>query len=391
MIKTQMKIRNNHRTADHIAGMIIVLATLLSGQNLTFNVSGNIGRADNIFNSPLAGEQTIFVGEATAAIIPTDDIRLIGTITRSEVLTDADLSTSALDLGLQYRNLDFSKWQLYAGLSLDASFYAPVYADYDSWQVGGYLTGKYFFKQQMVATAGYELENRYYPAVDQASNVVHNFSGTLNRSFKTGTSVNLQAWTAIQDFLPPPIDYQGRYAATIPEYEELPTNYLSGAGLRLTHSLHPRLGLVIQTAGQYRLNRAETDPTVPDPVVSPFVDIFRWDGWSGSARLNYRPGVYWQISAGISHEQRAYLELPIYEFDFAAGEYILIGDEYVISGYDRQDQKTYVDLVISREWNLPGLPIFGTTMTIEQGKNQSNDPLYDYSGNSLSLGLYLTH
>jgi len=388
------KMTKSLKILQRLFPAIFVFLTTVSGQEISVEMNSYVGQIDHIFDSYFGVDQSYLSGSFSLAYQPSLNTRLYGSINRTEVLTNQDYSTGSIEAGFQYRYLELKNQQLFAGLIFSNAAYAPAYDYYEFSEISAYGDWKYFYHPRGSLALGYNFQGRTYSEMPQGSNAEHNLYVSTNYSLNTGTSFKLRGWYAIQDFQAPPTVYtQGRHGVITPTYEELNTNYLTGLNLRVSQSINKYMGLVITGSRQYRINRAPSDFIILDQSTSPFIDRFRWDGNSGSGRINLRlPGGF-NISGGALIERRNYLDVPIYEFDFDAGDYVQIDDEYIISDYNRTDIYTYYDIRLYRDWKLPFFtksPLIGTSLTIGSKQNESNDPLYDYAGNTISFGIHLT-
>jgi len=383
------------RFTHHLIPAVFVIITSTSGQEISVDMNSYVGQIDHIFDSYLGVDQSYLSGSFSLAYQPSLNTRLYGSIQRTEVLTNQDYSTGSMEAGFQYRYLELKNQQLFAGLVFSNAVYTPTYDYYEFSEISAYADWKYFYLPQGSLKMGYNLQSRTYNEMPQGSNTEHSLYVSTNYSFNTGTSFKLHGWYAIQDFQAPPATYtQGRHGVIIPTYEELNTNSLTGLNLRVSQSVNKYMGLVFSGSSQYRINRTPSDFIILDQSTSPFIDRFRWDSNSGSGKINLRlPGSI-TISGGAYFEQRNYVDVPIFEFDFELGDYVQVDDEYIIVDYNRSDNYSYYNLQLYRDWKMPffhGFPLIGTSLTLGYKQNESNDPLYDYAGNTISFGIHITN
>lgn len=386
-------LHTNKRRFPALLTLGVMLVSTITAQEISLSIDTQGGRVDNLFGSRLAGEQYLSDGRVNLAYYLTEDVRLAGTYYRSEVLTDNLYSYDWWQSGVQWRNLDSGRNQWYAGLYLAGSDYSDVYSYYNHTDITGYLEWKFRPHLQRYARLGYDLRARSFLEEPQASNTVHRWYAITQVSFNTGMSIQVGADMSIQDFWSPPVVMaRGRGFAGVPLYEELPANLLLAGNLRVSQSLHSRVGLTFQASVQHRLNRDLSGANVLDGLTSPFIDGFRWDGYEVSGKLTLL--LPWQLTLvpSVQYRERYYVDVPVYMYDFDTYTYVMEGEEYVISDLHRTDNYTNVQLQVKRNWHLSfakALDTFGTSLTMGWSWNRSNDPLFDYAGGIVTLGLHM--
>lgn len=383
----------NKRRFPVLLTLAAFLVSSLAAQKISISIDTQGGRVDNLFGSRLVGDQFLTDGRVNLAYYLADDVRLTGSYYRSEVLTDNMYSYDWWQSGVQWRNLDSDRNQWYAGLYVAGNGYSDAYNYYNHSDLTGYLEWKFRPNLQRYARLGYDLRARSFPEEPQASNTVHRWYAVAQGSFNTGTSIQVGSDMSIQDFWAPPVVMaRGNGFVGIPLYEELPANLLLAGNLLVSQSLHPWVGLSLQAGIQRRLNRNLTGANILDGLASPFLGGFRWDGYSVSGKLTFL--LPWQLTLvpSLQYRERYYVDVPVYLYDFDTNTYLMEGEEYVISGLHRVDDYTNVQLEFKRDWPLrfaKAVDTFGTSLTLGWNRNQSNDPLFDYSGGSVTMGLHL--
>ncbi len=391
-----MTISQKYMTRAGIMVSMLIMLPNLKGQDITVSMNTYAGQTDNLFESNSIESQSYINGALSIGYQLSDYTRINGTIYRSEILTNSDYSMGNFQVGIQFRNLDIKKQQWYGGFSLSTNFYSPVYDYYESSTFSGYGNFKYYYSKQGFVNFGYNLKAKSFVDVPQASNSEHVLYAIINKSFSTGTGLNITGRFGAQDFWAPPVEMsRGRYNVVQSTYEELLSNYLAGAEVRLSQSIHPRIGIMVLGKMQYRLNRYTDIFSILDGLTNPFVDYYRWDGSSLYAKITTMlPGnIIMRFSSSIG--VKYYLDVPIYEYDFEENTYVLDeNDEYIIQSIDRSDEQVNYQVQLSKDWYLKrisGLDTIGTTLTIGWKENQSDDPLYDYAGSMVNLGVNITY
>ena len=367
-----------------------------SAQDITVSMNTYVGQSDNLFESKLVENQSHMNGSISVGYLLSDDVRAWGTAYRSEVLSNSNYSMGNLEGGIQFRNLEMEHQQWYGGLSFKTNYYSPDYDYYESSSFAGYGNFKYYFNPQASIKLGYDINAKSFIEVEQASNTEHVLYTVYNQSFNTGTGLKLTTRIGAQDFWKPPVVVsRGRFNVVQSSYDELLTNYLAGAELRVSQALRSNLGFMLLGKYQYRLNRDTDIFTVLDGLTNPFIDYYRWDGASLFSKITARLPLKMTIQLSAGYEIKNYLDVPIYEYDFEEEIYVVDeNDEYVINSIDREDEQINYQLQLSKNWYLKrffGLDMIGTTLTVGWKENQSNDPLYDYAGSMVSLGINITY
>ncbi|MFC1543484.1 hypothetical protein ACFL4K_02965 [Candidatus Neomarinimicrobiota bacterium] len=377
--------------------MLAILIGTMNAQGISLTINTEAGRVDNLFGSRSAGNQYVTGGGISLAYYINGDLRIVGSYNHSEVVTARMYSSSQMQGSLQWRNLDSDQHLWYAGLTLVASGYANTYSYYDHSDLIGYLEWKYRPDPQRNLRIGYDLRARSFPEEDQASNTVHRWYSLIHRSFNTGTSIQLGANISIQDFRTPPVTRTGGRDSGfsgIPPYEELATNALIAGNIRISQSLHPRAGLAIEVASQRRLNRDLIGATVLDGLTSPFIDEFRWDGYNLSGRLNLLLSEQLTVVPSLRVHKRYFVDVPVYLYDFDTNAYFMEDGDYLMTDYHRKDLLTGIQIQIKRSWKLPfsqSIDSFTTNLTFGWNQSQSNDPLFDYAGRIVTVGILMNY
>ncbi len=364
---------------------LLVLLGLISfitaaPQPLQFSFNSSVGQTDNILNTYYGNDMTFWNSAFSLAQQPAANTRYYFEFSHREIVAENDYDFTTAETGWQFRWLEIPRNQFFAGAVLSGSLYAPRYEYFDNTVFRAYGDWKVFVKSQRSIGAGYSLNRFYYPNLYQADNWEHSVYGKTNLSFPTRTSVKLEGWWAAQDFLPDPEVNNA----------ELNTNYLAGAELRVSQSLTKLIGAAVTVAGQQRLNRVPDDVPVTDLVTSPFVDRYRRDeaSFAGSINILLPAGI--KMSTGAYLATSYYLDVPVYEFDFGTETYVLDGENYIMLDDHRVSRYQYYSINLSRDWfprQLAQIASLNTSLTIGWKSNRSNDPVYDYSGTNISLGI----
>ena len=382
----------NRRLFACLAAMTIVLVSGLAGQSWSLAVNTEFGPVDNLFGSKLVGDQFLTEGHVEFAYYFSDDMRFTGSLYRSEVITENVYSTSWWQGGAQWRNLDSDHHHWYAGLSYSGRRFTETYSYYDHDDIMAYLEWKFSPHPQWFIRLGYDLQAESFREEPQESNTVHRLYVKGMRSFNTGTAMQAGIDLSYQDFWTPPAAPTNGYTFTsMSSTEEFSANQLVVGTFRLSQSLHSRVGLALQTDWQYRLNQDQIGAAVPDHLTNLFIDHFDWEGNSLNAILTIL--LPWQLTAvpSVRRSVRDYVDIPVYLYDFNTNTFVLEEESYVISHRNRADTQTSFQIQLRRSWHLPlvfSFDTIGTSLTLGWIENKSNDPLFNYAGGMVTLGLH---
>jgi hypothetical protein len=172
--------------------------------------------------------------------------------------------------------------------------------------------------------------------------------------------------------------------------DSIPDNYLIKTELRLSQALGPKLGATLWLNYQTLINEDASALALQDGLNNPFIDRFRSEGPSASLRLLYRMGGRQKLKLIYAFDEKKYRDVPVYEFDFEAMNYVIENDTYSDLGFDRSDKKQKVQVSWSLDLGQDQSAWFSDIeMLVNTGwtQNVSNDPLYDYK--SMNYGITL--
>ncbi len=384
-----MKYHTHIKQTLFISLMVLSITTL-TAQNLYFDLRNSAGVADYLMGSRLVENASYTSTAFSLSSILSDNSRAYLDISHSQIIPYSEYSSSQGELGLQLRYLEVKDNQLYAGLYAYLNNYDETYSYYNSSGFGLYGKWKHYFKASQLTTFGYDLNFKKFEEVAEASNTEHEFYAIYNQSFKTKTSVNWHAALAVQDFWSQTtLSGRGRYISTV-AVDDIPSNALASTELRLSQSLGPKLGLTVWLGAQSLLNDEADSLSLQDGLENPFTDRFRWEGPSSSVRVLYRLNSNNSFKMTHSYVKKSYLDVPVYAFDFQTMDYILINEELVNMGFDREDERNSFRLQWSRNWILTKSAwlsdldlVLGAGFT----NNKSNDALYDYAGMNYNISI----
>lgn len=394
-MKTSSNNKYLRRTFPALA-IASFLISSLAGQGISLSVDTQAGQVANLFGSRLVGDQSMAYGNAYMAFHLQEDLRITGSFAHTAVMTNQNYSSGKWQAGLQWRKIDHPRHQFYAGFSLSAFNYAPVYDYYDHSLMSGYVEWKHTPHRQWYVKLGYDLSGRSFIDEPQASNTVHRLYALGLASFNTGTALKTELDFSVQDFWKPDLQATGggQWYTAVPLYEELPTNLLISGSLRLSQSLHSKIGLAGKASYQGRLNRDPKGANVLDGLVSPFIDRFRWEGQTLESQLTIIFPLEVTLVPSVWFQTRYYVDVPVYRFDFETNTYFVENEEYVLTDLHRSDRQTIYQLKIRKAWHLPFDNILDTAHTnlvLGWVDNQSNDPLFQYAGRFITLGLQFNY
>lgn len=350
-----------------------------------FEFNSYTGQADNIFNYYLGENQNYSNGALTLYYQPASDIRIFGNIQRNVVVSNNDFSSGSARLGIQSRYLEIQNNQIFTGLNIHLNSFSPVYEYYNSNGISGYINWKIFRSQQRIYSLGYNLDRNLYSNLSVANNNTHTINGKIHLSSNAGIGMNLTAWYAVQDFIP----------GDSLNDNEISSNVLTGGEIKLSKSISPRIGLVMEAGGQVRLNRFSEDALYNDYISSPFIDNFRYKGVFASGGINLRLKDGLIINALAYYKYKEFEDVPVYEYDFSTAGYLQVDGDYVLQAGNRLDEYQYFQIRLSRDWDhlliIPRVPSISTSLSLSWKNNLSNDPIYTYSGWGIVFGLHIAN
>ena len=395
-IPNQTMLTNTPERINFSAILTAVIIYLLSSPviagELTYTFDNSVGTADYLLGSKLVPDASYSSSAFSLSSVLSDNSRAYIDISHSQIYPYAEYSSTDAELGLQLRYLDIKDNQIFAGLFAYLSRFHDSYSYYNSSGFGMYLKWKYYLKASQLFISGYDLNFNRFEEVTDASNTDHEIYLTYNQSFNTKTSVNIRTSLAYQNFWPQVvIDDQlpGRFTRAV-EVDSIPDNYLIKTELRLSQALGPKLGATLWLNYQTLINEDASALALQDGLNNPFIDRFRSEGPSASLRLLYRMGGRQKLKLIYAFDEKKYRDVPVYEFDFEAMNYVIENDTYSDLGFDRSDKKQKVQVSWSLDLGQDQSAWFSDIeMLVNTGwtQNVSNDPLYDYK--SMNYGITL--
>jgi|SaaInl8_135m_RNA_FD_contig_121_120465_length_1890_multi_5_in_0_out_0_2 hypothetical protein len=395
-IPNQTMLTNTPERINFSAILTAVIIYLLSSPviagELTYTFDNSVGTADYLLGSKLVPDASYSSSAFSLSSVLSDNSRAYIDISHSQIYPYAEYSSTDAELGLQLRYLDIKDNQIFAGLFAYLSRFHDSYSYYNSSGFGMYLKWKYYLKASQLFISGYDLNFNRFEEVTEASNTDHEIYLTYNQSFNTKTSVNIRTSLAYQNFWPQVvIDDQlpGRFTRAV-EVDSIPDNYLIKTELRLSQALGPKLGATLWLNYQTLINEDASALALQDGLNNPFIDRFRSEGPSASLRLLYRMGGRQKLKLIYAFDEKKYRDVPVYEFDFEAMNYVIENDTYSDLGFDRSDKKQKVQVSWSLDLGQDQSAWFSDIeMLVNTGwtQNVSNDPLYDYK--SMNYGITL--
>jgi len=391
-----MKIQVD-KVISSIAATIATIFILVSfstarASEFTYTFDNAFGSADYLLGSKLVPDASYSSTAFSLSSILSDNSRAYIDISHSQIYPYAEYSNSEAELGLQLRYFEIKDNQIFAGLFAYMNRFHDSYSYYNSSGFGMYLKWKYYFKTSQLLIGGYDLNFNRFEEVSEASNTDHEIYLTYNQSFQTKTSANIRTSLAYQNFWPQTVvsdGLPGRFTRTM-EVDSIPDNYLFISEFRLSQALGPKLGATLWMDYQSLINHETNALALQYGLNNPFIDRFRSEGPSASFRLLYRISTRQKFKMYFLMDEKNYLDVPVYEFDFDSQVYVIENDDYVDLGFDRSDKKQKVqvswslDLGRDRSNWLSAIELLVNTGWTQ---NKSNDPLYDYE--SMNYGITL--
>jgi len=387
-----MKIqsRNQLQTLRNLLVFVGLFTTLLQGEELYYSTDHSVGFSDFLLGTRLVEDASYTDHGFAMSSVISDQFRTYVDLSHYQIYPYAEYSSSQGEVGLQARYLEIKDNQFFAGVFGTLRRYHSEYSYYNNSSLGVYFKWKYYFRATQLVTSGIDVNLKRYAELPEASNTEQQIYIKYNHSFKTRTSINVGTTLGQQDFWPQTtLEGQGVNLSTI-EVDPIPSNLLFTSSLRLSQSLGAKLGLTLWLETQKLLNEAGGTLLPQDGLNNPFIDNYRWEGPSTSLRLIYRLNQNNSFTLSHSFVDKAFLDVPVYAFDFEASNYVLFEEAYVDLGFDRQDKRQSVQF----SWKFAQLSsmsawLAGTELILNVGRveNSSNDPIYDFGSSNYSLSI----
>ena len=366
----------------------------LSADDLYYTFDNSYGTADYLLGTRLVEDASSSSSQFSMSKVLSANVRSYFESTHTQIFPYADYSSTQGEIGLQFRHLAIEDNQIFAGSFLNLIRYHDVYSYYNSAELGLYLKWKYYLKATQLFTSGIDLNLKRYDELAEASNTETEVYLLYNHSFKSKTSVYLRNSLGLQDFWSQTVlEGQGRDIVSV-EIDDIPNNLRLSSEIRISQSLGSKLGATVWLENQILLNQEGGSLVLQDGMNNPFIDNYRWEGPSTALRLTYRPNHTSRLTFSHSWVEKSYLDVPVYEFDFALLDYVVENETYVDLGFDRNDDRQTYQISYAKTFssNVRKLiPEIGIALNAGITSNHSNDPIYDYKSQSVGISLKLNN
>lgn len=195
-------------TTRRAAGSVLVAALLLTGpvtQPATaqpaLRLNTYVSYTDNLFQNYSARADWVSLTYFDLDVQVGQNTALYYSGNASVFSDYRDLFSHRHQVGLSHVRPTARRGAVYAGLALSALVDRPVYDYYDYVEAEAYVSGKGYGPMAVMGRLGGEARYRAYPNAGDYSYVEYSGYGLLQRSWQTGTTVNVRAGIAAKRFL----------------------------------------------------------------------------------------------------------------------------------------------------------------------------------------------
>ncbi|MCF7800875.1 MAG: hypothetical protein K9N34_02530 [Candidatus Marinimicrobia bacterium] len=351
---------------------------------------------DHYLGSSISDNQQSLGVEGGVNLYPSEQVRLSAFFSGEQVYPTTDYSRGALNFTYDWRSLtdDASAWKHYGGISAGLYRYAADLSYNDYFNLNGYFRTKFNTSMTSFWEGRYLLNAKFFQELPEASNLQHWLDLKYHCSFPTRTAMTINLGAGVQDFLSASQSTtigRGRRQVIVAALPDLPTNYMGTTNLRLSQSVTSWMGAYYDFYYQKRLDDHTDGVIVSESETSPIMDDFRWSGFEHSTGLNFRLPMSISLSVDGSVGDRLYNDVPVYQYDFSAGDYTTDADgNYIISAPQRTIESQRLQVVFTKTFYPGTYDDMGALDFWIQGQYlnlDGNDPLYQYAGKLFQTGI----
>ncbi len=313
----------------------------------------------------------------------------------SYLYQNTNVSYYAQDLGLDYVHAFGEKTAFYASAKVGGALYRADYSDFNYLNVGAIGAVKSYLTPAsiMKLNTTFNYRSYRYSLYDYYSLLA---SLSLDKYFQSRTTLQAEANWGYKHFVHPfapepaptdePIEYHSGWrrgpgsghmnwssSAVVPEAfgpgQGIQISSLSGL---IAQGLGDRIGLRLSGVRQWTLSGENPFSTVAEfyMVENPTYDVFSWNGYALSGQLIIEAPWNTQVKMGYT---RSVKEFPGIE---------AMDLEGVTLDMLRQDTRNQWDARLEKNF-----PAFSIYLSYSYVDNRSNDPLFDWKGHFLGVGL----
>jgi hypothetical protein len=360
---------------------IILSATMLAQFSLETNLS--VMSDDNIDNNSLRIADRVSIPSLTLGYSLSDDAHETN-IFYTGAMNYYSLNTARTyqlhSLGGEYSRTfgDESETTLEAKLSFDTRLDRAEFSVYDYSQFTGFASVKNFFTEMSLGQLSYNFRSMNFRELTDFSFTEHSIAAKYSRQYSTGTTVILNVdlggkiYTSSSDTLSTP-GGKGRGKNSISQF--LPSVIQTIGSARVGQSVWEGTGLSILAQYQWNLLKQTRYMSSEYGLISDdeiFDDHYGYEGLMLQGMLTQKLPFDAQFRLILSKQDRLYSNLPAYD---------LLGNQIASQ---RNDSRTSSTLNLTKSFESLGIDL---TISYDYIINASNDPLYDYTNNAVSVGV----
>jgi hypothetical protein len=304
------------------------------------------------------------------------------------------VSAYAQEVGLDYINALSEKTALYLAAKAAGAVHRNAYQDFDFLSVGLAAAAKSYLSEASILRLNYNLDYKNYrlPIFDFLS---HYASASVDRYFATRTTLKVDlnwGWKHffhpyLADTLPPEdpayqpgggsgqggahMGWRGGYSRQGSEGQGRGVQILSLSG-RVAQGIGDRVGVRLSGLRQWTLSGENPFTSIDEfyLVENPSYDIFSWNGYALSGQLTVE--IPWDIELKLGYTKSGKNFPGIEALDM----------EGVTLGALRQDKRNQWEVRLEKNFRTVSL-----YLNYSSTDNRSNDPLFDWRGNFLTVGI----
>ena len=295
-----------------------------------------------------------------------------------------NISYSYLDVGLDYLYPASEKSAFYFALIGQGTFYRPDYEDFNYLSFNFLGAFKAYLSPTSIFKTNYILEYKHYKN-SLFDFISHSLGASFDAYFQTRTTIKAELSWGYKYYLDSeaseegPIEEEHGSGGRRGDIIFIPSTADEGQAIQIcavngliAQGIGSRVGLNISGMKQWTLSGENPFSSAVEfyMVENPSYDRFSWQGYQIGSELTVL--VPWNIELKMSYT-KSEKEFPGIESLDLEGNPL---------GVTRQDTREQFEARLEK--NFSRISLFLSYITVD---NQSNDPLFDWQGNFLSLGV----
>jgi len=313
----------------------------------------------------------------------------------SYLYRNSEVSYYAQEAGVDYLHAFNEKTAFYASAKAGGALYRAAYSDFNRFNFGAIAAVKSYLTPASIMKLNYtfDYKNYSYSLFDYHSHLV-NLS--LDRYFESRTTVKAEALLGykyfIHPFLPSEVvveetvysgsgsgmghgsgrmGWRGGYFRTDGSGQGQGIQIASLSGL-VAQGIGDRLGVRLSGVRQWTVSGQNPFSSIEEfyMVENPSYDMYSWNGYGLSGLLTIEAPWNTQLKLGYTQSRKDFPGIEAMDMEGAS------------LGVLRQDHRNQWDARLEKNF-----PAFSVVLGYSYVDNGSNDPLFDWQGHFLSLGV----